>query len=109
MAFRSNSNKAKAHGVARVISKRGYCSRSEAERLIRTGRHLYMAVDDRCGPPYTVILDSDYKEICPWAKTIVSGEILDEDLTDEAVELFASEADNREQRRAKKAAREKET
>ncbi|MBR3231247.1 MAG: hypothetical protein IKF75_01070, partial [Lachnospiraceae bacterium] len=43
--------------------------------LIHQGRHLYMAVDDRCGPPYTVILDSDYKEICPWAETIVSGEI----------------------------------
>ena len=78
-----------------------------SESLIRSGRHLYMAVDDRCGPPYTVILDSDYKKICPWAETVVSGEILDEDLTDEAVELFASEANNREQRRAKKAEREK--
>ena len=37
MAFNNRNNKAKAHGVARVISKRGYCSRSEAERLVREG------------------------------------------------------------------------
>ncbi len=29
---------AKAHGVARVISKRGFCSRSQAENLVREGR-----------------------------------------------------------------------
>ncbi|MBR3637426.1 MAG: hypothetical protein IKN45_05830 [Lachnospiraceae bacterium] len=71
------------------------------------GRHLYMAVDDRCGPPYTVILDTDYKKLCPWAKTVTSGEVWDEDMTDAAVEVFACEANNREQRRAKKAEREK--
>jgi hypothetical protein len=76
-------------------------------RLIISGRHLYMAVDDRCGPPYTVVLDSDYKKLCPWAKTKISGTLWDEDMTDAAVEVFASEADNREQRRAKKAEREK--
>ena len=75
--------------------------------LISKGRHLYMAVDDRCGPPYTVILDSDYQKLCPWAKTRVSGTLWDEDMTDAAVEVFASEANNRPQRRAKKAAREK--
>lgn len=38
---KSNSEagpKAKPHGVARVISKRGYCSRSQAEKLVREGR-----------------------------------------------------------------------
>ena len=75
--------------------------------LICEGRHLYMAVDDRCGPPYTVVLDSDYQKLCPWAKTRISGEVWDEDMTDAAVEVFASEAKNRPQRRAKKAAREK--
>lgn len=75
--------------------------------LICEGRHLYMAVDDRCGPPYTVVLDSDYQKLCPWAKTSISGEVWDEELTDATVEVFASEADNRPQRRAKKAAREK--
>ena len=76
------------------------------EGLIFKGRHLYMTVDDRCGPPYTVILDSDYKKLCPWAKTVTSGDVWDEDMTDAAVEVFASEADNREQRRAKKKERE---
>ena len=76
-------------------------------RLISQGRHLYMAVDDRCGPPYTVVLDSDYKEICPWAKTSIQGELWPDELTDAAVEVFASEADNREQRRKKRAEREK--
>lgn len=75
--------------------------------LISNGRHLYMTVNDRCGPPYTVILDSDYKEICPWAKTITTGEIMSDDLTDAAIEIFASEANNREQRRAKSAVRKK--
>lgn len=75
-------------------------------RLICEGRHLYMAVDDRCGPPYTVILDSDYQKLCPWAKTTITGHLWDEDMTDAAVEVFASEADNREQRRAKKKERE---
>lgn len=76
--------------------------------LISEGRHLYMAVDDRCGPPYTVILDTDYQTLCPWAETKTSGTVWDEDLTDAAVEAFASEADNREQRRRKRAQRQKQ-
>ena len=76
-------------------------------RLIHEGRHLYMAVDDRCGPPYTVILDPDYEKLCPWVKTRVYGKVWDEDMTDAAVEFFECEAKNRPQRRAKKAAREK--
>ena len=66
-----------------------------------------MAVDDRCGPPSTVILDTDYQKLCPWAKTRIYGRVWDEDTTDAAVEVFACEAKNRPQRRAKKAAREK--
>lgn len=46
MAFNSSNNINKrpqgkasgAHGIARVISKRGYCSRSKAEMLVREGR-----------------------------------------------------------------------
>ena len=33
-----NSSQEKPHGVARVISKRGFCSRSQAENLVREGR-----------------------------------------------------------------------
>ena len=75
--------------------------------LIREGRHLYMAVDDRCGPPYTVVLDADYKTLCPWAQTHNSENVWSEDMTDAAVEVFESEADNREQRRAKRKERKK--
>ena len=40
MPFRGNNKSPKqgAHGVARVISKRGYCSRSQAEKLVKEGR-----------------------------------------------------------------------
>ena len=40
MAFNNRNKfpKQGAHGVARVISKRGYCSRSQAEKLVKEGR-----------------------------------------------------------------------
>lgn len=76
-------------------------------RLISQGRHLFMSVDDRCGPPYTVVFDEDYKKICPWTEPQIAGKIWSEEMTDAAVEVFVSEENNREQRRAKKAQREK--
>ena len=78
----------------------------EAGSIMYEGRHLYMSVDDRCGPPYTVVLDSDYLEIAPWAKVVSSGHVWSDELTDAAVELFASEKQNREQRKKKRAERE---
>lgn len=71
-------------------------------RIISEGRHLYMDVNDRCGPPYTVVFDDDYGKIAPWASVVSSGRIWPEDLTDAAVELFDSEKNNREQRRKKR-------
>ena len=79
---------------------------STSRDLIYKGRHLYMDVNDRCGPPYTVVLDSDYKTIAPWASVISSGKVWSDELTDAAVEAFASESQNREQRRRKRAGRE---
>lgn len=38
MSTNHQNNRIKPHGVARVISKRGFCSRSIAENLIREGR-----------------------------------------------------------------------
>ena len=35
---KTQATKEKPHGVARVISKRGFCSRSQAENLVREGR-----------------------------------------------------------------------
>lgn len=72
------------------------------------GRKLYMSIDDRCGPPYTVVLDDDYKTLCPWAKLPESDNVWPEELTDAVVELFASEENNREQRRKKRENRKKE-
>lgn len=61
-----------------------------------------MDIDDRCGPPYTVILDDDYKTLCPWAELPELQNVMPEELTDAAVELFASQENNREQRRKKR-------
>ena len=71
------------------------------------GRKLYMDIDDRCGPPYTVVLDDDYRTLCPWAKLPRSENVWPEELTDAAVELFASQENNREQRRKKREERGK--
>ena len=38
MSANHQNNRIKPHGVARVISKRGFCSRSIAENLVREGR-----------------------------------------------------------------------
>ena len=66
------------------------------------GRHLYMDVNDRCGPPYTIVFDDDYEKLCPWAKVKATGRVWPDELTDAAVELFESEKNNREQRRRKR-------
>lgn len=78
----------------------------DAACLISEGRHLYMDVNDRCGPPYTVILDNDYEKLCPWANVVSSGRVWPDELTDAAVELFESEKKNREQRHKRREARE---
>ncbi|MBR7091963.1 MAG: hypothetical protein IKI50_02120 [Clostridia bacterium] len=79
-----------------------------AEELIQTGRRLYAHVNDRCGPPYTIVLDDDYALYCPWmAKAEPAGKTWSEDMTDAAVELFESEKDNRDQRRKKREQRKK--
>ncbi len=74
--------------------------------LIDKGRHLYMDVDDRCGPLYTVVLDSDYEMLCPWANVAKSKRVWSDELTDVAVEIFESEKNNREKRRKKREERE---
>lgn len=82
-------------------------SESDAGTIMYEGRRLYMAVDDRCGPPYTIVFDDDYEKLCPWADIVKSGTVWPDELTDAAVEIFASEKNNREQRRRKREEREK--
>ena len=77
-------------------------SDEDSYHLTKDARHLYMDVDDRCGPPYTVVLDHDYEKLCPWAKVVSSGNVWPDELTDAAVEIFESEKNNREQRRKKR-------
>ncbi|MCR4647445.1 MAG: hypothetical protein K5776_00035 [Lachnospiraceae bacterium] len=75
--------------------------------LISEGRDLYMDVNDRCGPPYTIVFDDDYEKLCPWANVISSGKVWSDELIDAAVEIFESEKNNREQRRRKREERKK--
>ena len=79
---------------------------SDAWTIMDQGRHLFMSVDDRCGPPYTIVFDDECKELCPWAKFIGGGRVWSDELTDAAVEVFTSEENNREQRRSKRKKRE---
>jgi hypothetical protein len=84
-------------------------SGSEAEALILSGRRLYSHVNDRCGPPYTIVLDDDYGDYCPWmAEAKPVGKTWSDEMTDAAVELFESEKKNRPQRRKKRAQRKKD-
>ena len=80
----------------------------DASLIMYEGRHMYMSVNDRCGPPYTVVFDDDYEKLCPWANVVSSGKVWPDELTDAAVEIFESEKNNREQRRKKREKRDKE-
>ena len=40
-------------------------SEGDAGSIIYEGKHLVMSVNDRCGPPYTVVFDDDYEKLCP--------------------------------------------
>ena len=68
---------------------------SEAGSIMHEGRHLYMSVNDRCGPPYTIVFDDDYEKLCPWADVIKSGKIWPDELTDAAAKLLESEKGSR--------------
>ena len=64
-----------------------------------------VAIHDIWGYASQFIFDDDYQALCPWASVISSGKRWPDELTDAAVELFASEENNREQRRKKREAR----
>ncbi len=77
-------------------------SEYDASNIMYGNRKMYMSVDDRCGPPYTIVFDDDYEKLCPWAKAIKCGRVWPDELTDAVVEVLESEKDNREQRRRKR-------
>ena len=80
----------------------------DAAGIMYDGRHLYHAVDDSCGPPYTIVFDDEYEALCPWARVMEAGRTWSDELTDAAVEIFDSEKNNREQRRRKRKKRDKQ-
>jgi len=69
---RSQVAKEKAHGVARVISKRGFCSRSQAENLVREGRVSLRGKIVR--DPDTPAREND--EICVDGKLVKASEFV---------------------------------
>jgi len=71
-------------------------------RLIAEGRRLFMSVNDRCGPPYTIVFDSEYKRLCPWSDAVETGKRWSDEMTDAVVEVLESEKNNREQRRSRR-------
>ena len=68
----SGATNAKAHGVARVISKRGFCSRSQAENLVREGRVSLRGKIVR--DPDTPAREND--EICVDGKPVKASEFV---------------------------------
>lgn len=81
----------------------------DAQSIIAKGRELYRSTCDQCGPAYIIVFDKDYKELCPWAKVPEPepDKTWSDELTDAAVEIFASQENNREQRRKNREEREK--
>lgn len=75
---------------------------NDAVSKISKGRKLYMDVNDRCGPPYTIVFDEDYQTLCPWAEVTASGQEWPTEMVDAVVEVMSSEEKNREQRRKKR-------
>lgn len=75
---------------------------STAGSIIHEGRRMYMAVDDRCGPPYTIVFDDDYEKMCPWADVVKSGNVWPAELTAAVFELFEPEKNSHEQQRKKR-------
>ncbi len=68
----SGATNAKTHGVARVISKRGFCSRSQAENLVREGRVSLRGKIVR--DPDTPAREND--EICVDGKPVKTSEFV---------------------------------
>ena len=37
---------------------------SDVSSIAGDGRHLFMSVNDRCGPSYAIVFDGDYETLC---------------------------------------------
>jgi hypothetical protein len=75
-----------------------------ADEWIGEGRHLFEADDDYYTMPYCTVYDEDYMKLAPWSDAWKRADKKIEtsrELTDLAVEVFASEEKNREHRKKK--------
>ena len=75
-----------------------------ADEWISKGRHLFEADDDYYSMPYCTVFDEDYMKLAPWSdayKRANKDIQTSKELTDFAVDNFASEEKNREYRKNK--------
>ena len=69
----------------------------DSDKLIHSGRHLYYSQDSPIGPPTDMVIDENYAELGTWTNIQKSGNVMSEELTDIAVDLWENE-ETREQR-----------
>ena len=74
----------------------------DSDKLIHSGRHLYYSQDSPIGPPTDMVIDENYAELGSWTNIQTSGNVMSEELTDIAVDLWENK-ETREQRKKMKA------
>ena len=74
----------------------------DSEGLIHSGRHLYYSQDNPIGPPTDMVIDENYATLCSWAEIQTSGNVMPNELTDVAVELWENEATKEQRKKQRK-------
>lgn len=77
-----------------------------SDELIHTGRHLYYSQDNPIGPPTDMVIDENYATLCPWVEIQKSGNVMSQELTDVAVDLWENEATREQREKQRSAAKE---
>ena len=71
-------------------------------QLIHSGRLLYYSEDNHIGPPTDMIVDENYHDLCSWAEIQTSGNVMPNELTDIAVDLWENEETRQHRKKQKK-------
>lgn len=71
-------------------------------QLIHSGRLLYYSEDNPIGPPTDMIVDENYHDLCSWAEIQTSGNVMPNELTDIAVDLWENEETRQHRKKQKK-------
>ena len=74
---------------------------TDADELIRSGRHLYYRGDNSCGPSTAMVIDDRYAELCPWADLPANEKTMSKELTDIAVDLWENEETRAQRKKSK--------